>query len=101
MASLVRDRAPELFRQVSFHVAAIVKDAPHLDHVFIQKAVQKKMTGRFHDWAAHSASAEPKMIGAGSSNQDFRPFLRSGTFRIGANVTKGLYYERCVAPRTC
>jgi hypothetical protein len=37
--SLVCDRATELFRQMALKVAAIVKDASHLDHTFIQKAV--------------------------------------------------------------
>jgi hypothetical protein len=75
MPSLVRDRAPELFRQMALKVAAIVKDASHLDHTFIQKTVWKKMARRFYAWAADSASAEPKMVCAGSFNRDFWPLL--------------------------
>src|ERR1035441_4469511 len=92
--------APVLFRNVARQIAGIVAHAPHLDHAFFAAAIEKKMPRRLYALALHSAPAVPKMVGAGSLDQDLRAFRRPGPLGIGANIAQGLLDQRLIARRS-
>jgi hypothetical protein len=71
---------------VTSQIAAIVKDASHLDYAIFAAAIKKKMPGLFHSEAVHSAPAEFKVIGPRALDHDVRTFLRIGPFGIISNV---------------
>ena len=92
-----RRAAPVLFRKVALKIAGVVDNAPHLNHMFIAAAIEKKMPRRLYALALHSAPTELKMVRAGSFDHDLRAYRRSGQFGIFADIAQGLCEKRFIA----
>ena len=74
--------------------------ASHLDHAFLAAPIEKKMARRLDAMALHSAPAELKMVRADAFDRDLRACLRSGPFRVFADVAERLCKKRFIAERS-
>ncbi len=77
---------PVAFRKMALEVAAVVKNAGHLNRAIVPAAVQQKMARLFHLCAAHSIPARFQVICPRTPDQEFGPLFRSGTRGIFSNV---------------
>ena len=64
---------PVVFGKMALKIAAIVKDASHLNHAIVATAIEKEMSRLLHAYAAYSAPAERKMVSPRTLDHDLRP----------------------------
>src|SRR5438105_1566049 len=66
-----------VLRKMPLDVAAVVKNAGHLDHAIVAAAIQEKMARLLHPYAAHFLPAEFQVIRARALDHHLGPFFRA------------------------
>src|ERR1039458_9043274 len=84
---------------MALEVAAIVKNAGHLDHAIFAAAIKKKMAGLLRRCAAHPAPAEFQVIRPRALDHDLGPFFRAWPLGVGSDIEQRLPDEGTVAQR--
>jgi hypothetical protein len=90
-----------LLGKVALKIAGIMKNAANLDYTIFALPINEEMSRLFHARTAESLTAERKMVGTGSCDQEFWPFHRSWPFWIRLNIEKRLTNQSLVARTRC